>query len=165
MEKVNKKGLSNFIHLLLGDATRLSEINQIGDKTFDKITAMDCAYHFNSRQEFFKQSSNRLRAGGILCIVDMVPTEKLLANNFKSKAFLQMICTLAKIPKANMVSMEEYQDQLKSCGFEIEKVQFLEDSVFPGFVNHLRKCDDLIGLYLSPIWLISERRVASPNSK
>ncbi|KLO13932.1 S-adenosyl-L-methionine-dependent methyltransferase [Schizopora paradoxa] len=100
---------------------------------FDKILALDCAYHFETRKVFFEQAFGHLSPGGRIALADIC----LPAT---SGSFLRRMidATGALMPRENMVTIDEYETQLRRVGFEDVSVRDITDDVFPGFRAFLR---------------------------
>ncbi|NUH37889.1 class I SAM-dependent methyltransferase [Streptomyces samsunensis] len=45
------------------------------DETFDKVVALESAFHFSTRDQFFAQALRVLRPGGLLVTADVIPFE------------------------------------------------------------------------------------------
>jgi SAM-dependent methyltransferase len=52
-----------------GDACRLP----YPDSSFDRILAVECIFHFASREQFFREALRTLRPGGTLTLTDFLP--------------------------------------------------------------------------------------------
>ena len=74
---------SNHIDFVQGDACRLP----FADASFDRVLAVECIFHFPSRDDFFREVRRVLRPGGTLTLSDFVP----------SRLFLP-ICELGALP-------------------------------------------------------------------
>jgi ubiquinone/menaquinone biosynthesis C-methylase UbiE len=64
------------VQLVHADACELP----FGAGEFDVVTAIECLFHFPSRQRFLEQAARVLRPGGRLCITDFAPTSELRAD-------------------------------------------------------------------------------------
>jgi ubiquinone/menaquinone biosynthesis C-methylase UbiE len=67
----------NAVQFCLGDACSLP----FRDESFDRLLAVECVFHFPSRESFFKEANRMLRPGGVLVLSDFVPTRLFLPIN------------------------------------------------------------------------------------
>jgi ubiquinone/menaquinone biosynthesis C-methylase UbiE len=65
----SKKG--NRIEFVEGNACELP----FDDDSFDRVLAVECIFHFPSRQQFFQEVNRVLRPGGALSLCDFVPRQ------------------------------------------------------------------------------------------
>jgi len=73
-EKQVQAGPGNNITFIEADACAFVH----NDIQFDRILAVECIFHFPSRERFFEQSHHLLKAGGSLTLSDFIPTTYFL---------------------------------------------------------------------------------------
>jgi SAM-dependent methyltransferase len=129
-ELIRKNDLEDKINLQYGSATKIP----FGKKIFDKILALECAFHFDSRDDFFQQAFHVLRDGGRLSVADIVPV--LAKDGHQKPGFLARILEpfrLAawKIPRSNSrMGVADYCKRLEEIGFINVRVTSISDHVF-----------------------------------
>ncbi|KAK1232678.1 hypothetical protein PQX77_004154 [Marasmius sp. AFHP31] len=99
---------------------------------FDVVFALDCAYHFRTREKFLRQVHQHCAPGGRVALADIC---------FKSNALKQPSLTrsiLKLMPKENMISMEGYVEMMERIGYTDVKLEDISNDVFPGFIGFLR---------------------------
>ncbi|KAI8888541.1 S-adenosyl-L-methionine-dependent methyltransferase [Backusella circina FSU 941] len=133
------------IQLIHGSADHLSTLLP-HNKKYTHVISIDSAYHYNTRSSFFKQVHDEcLQAGGTLGLFDLV-----IAKEYKNRTVTDVLCRLLHIPKANVVTVEEYHAQLVEAGFTGVEVQALERAqVFGGLAAFLERRREAFGNELS----------------
>ncbi|KDQ63687.1 hypothetical protein JAAARDRAFT_29711 [Jaapia argillacea MUCL 33604] len=123
------------VNLYHGDAVfRPTDVNHPLDPsssspTFDRIIALDCAYHFKSRVDFLRQSFARLSPGGRVTLADIC---------FKSspmdrwRTYL-IVSLFGLMPKENAITVDQYRESLVEVGYTDVTVEDISEFVFPGF--------------------------------
>jgi microcystin synthetase protein McyJ len=132
-ERVRDRQLDDRIDLKVGSATELP----FDAGSFDKVTALECAHHFDTREQFFKEAFRVLRPGGRLATADGLPIPGRKPLNFVNKMALRRWC----YPLANFYDRDQYREKLMSIGFTNVTYRSIRQYVFPACLKYseLRK--------------------------
>jgi len=85
------------------DATKL----QFPDARFDAVICVEAAFHFDTRDDFFREAFRVLKPGGALVMSDIL-----------FKHFSETLGKLGHVPRANHVrDIPEYRNRLTAAGF------------------------------------------------
>jgi ubiquinone/menaquinone biosynthesis C-methylase UbiE len=130
-ERVQSLGLADRIDLREGSATETG----LPDASCDVVTAVECAFHFNTRESFFAEALRILRPGGRLVLADVIPNAppvgrwrsltRRLAWSIAAKKFA--------VPSANGYDRIIYADKLRAAGFDEIEVTSIRNEVFFGW--------------------------------
>lgn len=101
---------------------------------FNSILALDCAYHFDTRRRFLGQSFEKLAPGGRIALADICFAPSAL-KSLKTRLITSL---LRVMPSANMISTEEYVQDMLQIGFVDVVLEDITEDVFPGFVKFLK---------------------------
>jgi SAM-dependent methyltransferase len=129
--RVRRRGLADRIELLEGSATDMP----FAAASCDIVTALECAFHFDTRERFFGEAFRVLRPGGRLVLADVIrrwpattPFRRTIQeigwNTFAGKF---------SVPQANADRQGTYTDKLRGTGFEDVRVTSIWEHVFPGW--------------------------------
>jgi microcystin synthetase protein McyJ len=116
-----------------GEAERL----RFPDSSFDVVMAMESAFHFRTRESFFREAHRVLRANGRLVLTDLAASSAKLA--LKDRLAQRIGRSFWQIPKENLYGKDVYRRKLEACGFVAVEVQSIWGDVYPRFVEHARR--------------------------
>jgi microcystin synthetase protein McyJ len=120
-------GVQDRVEVRLGSATELP----FADCSFDKVVALESAFHFKTRERFFGEAYRVLRPGGRLAVADMVPSPTRRRSWVRQLA-LRFSRRAVSIPDANVYDRLQYAMKLAERGFVDINVDSIGDYVFPG---------------------------------
>jgi len=126
--RVAALGLGERIDLREGSATAMP----LPDAAFDVVTALECAFHFDTRERFFAEAFRVLRPGGRLVVADILPmpTAGGWGARLKQRLSWAMVAGKFPIPKENIYTREGYAARLAACGFGGVQVDSIRDQVY-----------------------------------
>lgn len=133
-----------------GDAGSL----EFSDESFTKVSALDCEYHFMTREKFYNEAYRVLKKDGILAVTDMLPAKGEKWNSHLQKKWREGIF----IPDENMYSWHHCVKLLQKAGFRRIRVKVISHEVFSGLAWYFLK------RFLSPHKPIDDIKVNIPNS-
>lgn len=121
-----ERGVQDTVSFRFGDATRLP----FDDQSFDKVIALESAFHFDSREAFLGEAARVLKPGGRLTLADVVPLQPK-----KGQIRKYVASKLWLVPPANNYGPDEYAHKLQEAGFEHIELRSVGDEVYPGYVD------------------------------
>jgi SAM-dependent methyltransferase len=126
--RVAALGLSDQIDLREGSATAMP----LPDGSIDVVTALESAFHFDTRMRFFREAFRVLRPGGRIVLADIVPVPAAsgLIAHLKERLSWGLMAGKFPIPKANVYSRDDYRDRLRVAGFESVCVESIRGDVY-----------------------------------
>jgi microcystin synthetase protein McyJ len=122
---VRAHGLQDRVSLLIASATRLP----FRDGSFDRVVALESAFHFDTRDAFLVEARRVLRPGGRLALADMLP----LPGARWLRATQRLRRRIIAVPDANMYDRRSYAHRLEGSGFTDVSVRSVREQVYAPF--------------------------------
>jgi microcystin synthetase protein McyJ len=121
-QRVVERNLSDRLDLQVGSATEMP----FAAASFNKVTALECAHHFPTREKFFAEAFRVLEPGGRLGLCDGVPQPGQPLN-----LWTRMVLRRWASPVENYYDRNVYADKLRAIGFVNVQIRSIGDYVFP----------------------------------
>jgi microcystin synthetase protein McyJ len=128
-DRVTRQRMGDLIDLRLGSATALD----FPDASFDRVVALECAFHFDTRDRFFREAYRVLRPGGTVALTDMLPAAD------RRYGFLAWFGRrYGYWPEANRYGRAEYARRLAATGYVDVDVESIREDVYPGMAQYIQ---------------------------
>jgi SAM-dependent methyltransferase len=130
-ERVQRLGMADRIDLREGSATDM----KLPDGSCDVVTAVECAFHFHTRERFLAEAFRVLRPGGRIVLADVIraaPHVDRIRRSVQDVTWAAFARTFA-VPTANADRRGGYSAKLQAAGFTELRVTSIGDAVFPGW--------------------------------
>ena len=130
-QRVRRRGMADRITLIEGSATAMP----LPDACCDIVTAVECAFHFHTREKFLVEAFRVLRPGGRLVLADVIRAApeadgwRRRVQDFTWSQFAQKFA----VPPANADQRAPYAVKLRAAGFGTVDVTPIGEHVFRGW--------------------------------
>ena len=131
---IEDEGLSDRMTMRIGDATNID----LPDASFTKVLAIECAFHFNTREDFFREAFRVLKPGGMLAIADPTVADDIGDLPIEERRDCvahdaRMICD------ENLYGPSTFKSKLEAVGFGPVRIESIKEHVLEPFANHLER--------------------------
>jgi SAM-dependent methyltransferase len=120
------------VRFVEGDAARLP----LRSGSVDVVLSVEAAFHFRSREAFFREAARVLRPGGRLTLADLASVDRRLA--LRDRIAGRIGRSFWQIPSANLYPARVYGEKLVAAGFADVTVRSIWHDVYPPFAAHAR---------------------------
>jgi erythromycin 3''-O-methyltransferase len=132
--RAREQGLTDQLDFREGSATDMN----FAPGSFDRVVAVESAFHFITREKFFRQAYEVLAPGGVLVTADVIPLNAHEAAKERKSGLFSFA-----YPDENRYDGEEYLARLKGAGFTNTRLTSIRDQVFEPWIEYtVRKLDD-----------------------
>lgn len=122
--RVEARNLTDRIDLRLGSATAVP----LPNSSVDKVLALESAFHFDTREDFFREAMRVLKPGGVLATADMLPMPGTAPRGLVHTLGLRRW----GLPRVNAYDHLIYCQKLQQHGFEEVRSESIRGYVYPG---------------------------------
>lgn len=141
--RVTKRGMDHQIDLRLGSATEMP----LPDACVDKVVALECAFHFHTRADFFREAWRVLRPGGRLVTADIIPMPETggRLHRLGQRLSWWMVASRFAVPALNAYTTPSYHANLRVAGFQQIAIESIRDRVYAPLHDYLRASPAVLG--------------------
>jgi SAM-dependent methyltransferase len=127
-QRVTDLGLEDRIDLRQGSATDMP----LESNSVDKVVALECAFHFHTREQFFREAWRVLRPGGRLVTADIIPmpATSAFAERLKHRLSWGVVAGKFAIPPENAYTRPTYHSKLAITGFGAIRIESIREQVY-----------------------------------
>jgi len=135
-KSVVERGLEGRVEIDFGDATKLD----FDDNTFTKIMAIECAFHFDTRYDFFVEAYRTLKPGGTMALADIILSSSINPSEYTPDELRDFLSADKKrYCDANLYNAQTYRELLAKAGFDGINIYSIKDSVVLQYADHVEK--------------------------
>lgn len=133
--RVAQAGLTKRINYVNGSATELP----LDDASCTKVVALESAFHFPSRVDFFAEALRVLKPGGRLVTADIIPKRTLLTAPARAEVSRLGWRDASHRAVRGAADLAGYRDLLLDIGFADAHIRSISDDVYAPLGRFLHK--------------------------
>ena len=143
-KKAKLDGLSDRIRFETGDACMIDRKSN----KYDRVVSLESAFHYDTREKFFKEAHRVLKKGGKLVLADILYNDDESSVSWFNRMNRDAFSELFSIPDANKIGMRECVRQLEEVGFRVKMEDVTEHTFKPYYQYFFDNvtCPDDFGL-------------------
>ncbi len=144
-ERIREAGLDQRITLIEGSATELP----FDGPQFDAVVALESAFHFCSREDFFVDAFRVMNPGARIALADMIPAvpEGSWFSRYMKRSGWKFFSQKYGIPEANADTFDSYREKLVKAGYiDIELVS-IRAQVFRGLHSYMKAQPEMLARF------------------
>lgn len=144
-ERLVEAGLDDKITLIEGSATDMP----FDGPQFDAVVGLECAFHFDTRETFFKEALRVLNPGGRIALVDMTPAKRAGSRwaQYMQKSGWEFFSKKYGICPENADTIEAYAAKLEASGFKDVKAVSIREHVFSGLHHYMKTNPEMLARF------------------
>ena len=135
-QRVAAAGLDDRVDLRHGSATDMP----LEAESVDLVISLESAFHYRSREDFFREAMRVLRPGGRLVTADILPMP--ITGNRRNRRNQRIgwwvVASKFLIPAENVYDIDSYRQRLSHTGFGIERLESIRDDVYAPLHRHMQ---------------------------
>lgn len=136
-------GFGESIDLREGSATEMP----IDNESIDLVVSVESAFHYRTREDFFKEAFRVLRSGGRLVTADILPTKNSdnLFRRIEQWISWNLVAGKFNIPQENYYLIPSYDNKLSKAGFVNTDIKSIRDDVYMPLHEYLSRDRTFVG--------------------
>jgi cyclopropane fatty-acyl-phospholipid synthase-like methyltransferase len=130
-DRIAAAGFSSQVNVRVGDAVALP----FPAAHFTAVTAVECAFHFRTRERFFHESGRVLRPGGDLVLADFIGPDR---PGRRQKLAQRLAARHWDFAPGSFCSETRYREMIERAGFDIRLFERVTERVIPPGMRYAR---------------------------